>query len=220
MDVGKSKNPGWFSGIVKALLISLTIHVLLFAFGFLILNRRIASDRELPMALAVQLSAQQEVLLSVPEQESQGINETGQTDFSVEPSTSIDEIRDNLSVDTSTSTDEIHSNKPLSNDAADFTESFLQPWEIDVPPTLSVPGTIGVEKDFTPLLDALPLIASIYLNELGLPFLIIYDPIPNNEALRRLNTFFTSSTFSPALVQNRPVPSVLNLPLSVKGLTP
>jgi len=204
MGIGKSINPGWFRRNIQALIISLTLHVLLYGIGYLILDRKNVIESELPVPLAIRFAAPQEVLPSVPEQDSQDFIETSQTEFSTEVPVSIDEEQ---------------VNKQISKDAADFAESVLQPWEIDVPPALTVPGIIGVEKDFSPLLDALPLVASIYLSELGRPFLILYDPMPNNEALRRLNTFFASSTFSPAMVQNQPVPSLLHLPLSVKGLS-
>lgn len=235
MSAGKSIYPGRFGRIFQAILLSLTIHVLLFGFGYFILDRGKAIDREIPEKLAVRFAAPHKVLLSTPEQRSRDINETGQNDLFSEPSTDIDRIPDHLPAEPSkgiegirgdlsekppTGIDETGNNEPASNDAADFTGSVLRPWEIDVPPALSVPGNMGDEKDDTPLLDALPLVASVYLNEFGTPFLILYNPMPNNEALRRLNRFFASSTFFPAMVQNQPVPSVLNLPLSVKGLTP
>lgn len=220
MTFGNSIESGRFKRFFLAILISIFIHFLILSFGYIILMHRDFSDKEIPEPLSVQLTIIKEEINSSSELSPHDSNEPKIIKpYALQPLPDTDIDKENITEESPPHINEKQESGQTLNDAADYSEIIVPPWEIDVPPFLSIPGTIGVEKDTTPLLDALPLIASIYLDETGTPFLILYDPMPDNEALQRLNRFFTSSVFSPAMVQNEPVPSLLNLPLSVKGLS-
>jgi len=198
-----------FVRIVCAVLFSVLIHIQFFVLGDFILNRKAGQETESRLPVKVFL---------IPEKDA--LNASSVAEVAKEPEvkdlTSGSEIKSDINQE---SVVENYVKEIPANEAGNYSETVVPPWEIDVPPKLLTPGDIGTGMDNTPLLDALPLIASIYLDEAGSPFLIIYDPMPNQKALRRLNKFFSTSVFSAAMVENRSVPSVLNLPLSIKGFS-
>jgi len=198
-----------FVRIVYAILLSVTVHIQVFVFGDFILNRNHNKEIESSLPVKVFLRLEKDIFNTDTREEE--VKELVAKEPSIQPVNRSDMNEESVSGD--------NAKEHPSNEGPDNNLTIVPPWEIDVPPKLVTPGDIGSGMDNSPLIDALPLIASIYLDESGSPFLIIYDPMPNDEALRRLNAFFSTSLFSPALVANQAVPSVLDIPLSIKGFS-
>ena len=200
MDGRKHPRSGRFARFLLALTLSLAAHLFLLIAGSFVLGRGRAGDGPAPAVLSVAIARRPEA--ASPRTEA--------------PSPVPAEPAPSRRVPDSPGDEASGGENPFAG--AEAPEApVVPPWEVDVPPALTAPGSIGDEEDFSSLIDSLPLTASVYLDETGRPFLVLYEPMPKGDAVRRLNGFIATSSFSPAMVGDRPVPSVLALPLAVKG---
>lgn len=205
--MGIRRIPSWIS----AILLSLILHSLLFTGASILYVGNSRAGEIQPLPLAVRISPQQ------------GLPPARSREPVAEPVPGVEseagaESAQNLPISDPPG-ENTHRKEPSSRrDAAGIDP--VPAWKIDVPPVMTESGTLGADPDIIALLDALPVTAAVYLNSDGNPYLVLYNPDPPEEVRSLLNRFFTSARFSPAMAGDLYVPSVLLLPLEIKGLEP